>query len=128
MMLRDVTDRLVLALLVLVVLTLAGMLTGSWQLVLYPTLLAVGALLAVAVTRNGRVPLGIPVGTTAMLVVLFGALHTMGIAAPRGEGTVLGWDPMTALYLFVVGPAFLLVGLLYAFSDRAAGTREENLR
>lgn len=127
-MFRDVTDRLALALLVLVVLTLAGMLTGSWQLVLYPTLLMIGALLAFSLTRRGRLALGIPVGVTALLVVLFGILHAMGLAAPSGEGSVLGWDPMTALYLFVVGPAFVLVGLLYAFSDRTAPAREENLR
>jgi uncharacterized membrane protein YedE/YeeE len=131
-MLRDVTDRLALALLVLAVLTLAGMLTGSWELVLYPTLLTIGALLAVAVTRDGRPAMGIPAGVTGLLVVLFAILHAMGIADPSGTGTLLGWDPMTAVYLFVVGPAFLLVGLLYALSDRTAPATapapEENLR
>jgi hypothetical protein len=125
---RDVTDRLALVLLVLGVLTLAGMVAGMWQLVLYPTLLIVGALLAISVTRNGRTPLGIPAGVTVLLLALFGILHAMGVAAPSGRGTVLGWDPMTALYLFVVGPAFLLVGLLYALTDRTATTHEENPR
>jgi hypothetical protein len=125
---RDVANRLVLVLLVLGVLTLAGMLTGSWQLVLYPTPLTIGALLAVSVAHNGRTPLGIPAVVTGLLLVLFGILHAMGVASPSGRGTVLGWDPMTALYLFVVGPAFLLVGLLYALTDRTAKTPEENLR
>jgi hypothetical protein len=124
----DPTDRLVLALLGLATLTAAGMLAGSWQLVLYPTLLSIGALLALSLTHHGRTAPGIPVGITVLLVALFGILHAMGVAAPNGRGTVLGWDPMTALYLFVVGPAYLLVGLLYALSDRTAPTREENLR
>lgn len=124
-MFRDVVDRLALALLVLAVLTLAGMLVGSWQLVLYPTLLTIGVLLAVSVARNGRPAFGVPAGVTALLLVLFGILHAMGVADPSGRGTVLGWDPMTALYLFVVGPAFLLVGLLYALNDRTATTHEE---
>jgi 4-amino-4-deoxy-L-arabinose transferase-like glycosyltransferase len=125
---RDLTNRLASVVLVLGVLTIAGMVTATWQLVLYPTLLIVGALLAISVTRNGRTALGIPVGVTVLLVALFGILHAMGVASPSGRGTVLGWDPMTALYLFVVGPAFLLVDLLYALTDRTATTPEENLR
>lgn len=112
-------DHLAVAVLVLGGAALAGMLLATWQLVLYPSLLLMGVLLALALSGRPRaVRAGVAVGVTALLVALFAVLHLMGIAAPSGSGSFLGWDPMTALYLFVVGPAFVLVGLLYALTDR----------
>jgi hypothetical protein len=127
---RNETDRLAWGLLALSVLAVAGMLLGSWELVLYPSLVLFGVLLAMSLVGQGRVALGIPVGVTVLLLVLFGALHAMGIASPDGTGSVLGWDPMTALYLFVVGPAFVLVALLYGLHDRSRSTTtdEETVR
>lgn len=130
---RSETDRLAWALLAMSVVAVAGMLLGRWQLVLYPSLLTVGVLLAMSLVRRaGGLPLRVPVGVTALLLVLFGALHAMGLASPAGEGSVLGWDPMTAVYLFLVGPAFVLVALLYALHDRTAATEnaadEETVR
>lgn len=127
-------DRLALGLLVLGALALAGMLLGTWQLVLYPSLLFMGVLLALALGgRTAGIAVGLPAGVTALLVVLFAVLHGMGIAAPPGSGSVLGWDPMTALYLFGVGPAFVLVGLLFglvnpSLSRPGAPADEEMLR
>jgi hypothetical protein len=112
-------DPLAVGLLVLGGVALAGMLFGAWQLVLYPSLVLMGVLLAMALAgRPTALQVGLPAGVTAMLVVLYGILHAMGIASPSGTGSFLGWDPMTALYLFGVGPAFVLVGLLYALTDR----------
>lgn len=126
---RNDTDRLALALLALACAAIAGMLSGTWQLVLYPSLLIVGVLLAMAlVHRRGAVAVGLPVGVGALLLVLFVVLHVLGVDSPSGAGSFLGWDPMTALYLFGVGPAFLLVGLLYALIDRPAATDEEIAR
>lgn len=123
------SDRLAVLLLVAVSAAVVGMLLGSWQLVLYPTLLLVGVLLAFALlSRAGG--LMVPVTVTLALVALFGALHAMGWAAPSGEGLVLGWDPSTALYLFVIGPVFVLVSLLFVFyggdgdERRTAATEE----
>lgn len=115
---KDDSDRLAPVLLVLVAAALVGMVVGSWELVLYPTLLTVGTLLAMALARRGLAMRGLAIAVTTLLLVLYGVLHAMGIAAPSGDGTVLGWDPMTALYLFLVGPAFLLVGLLHGLLDR----------
>lgn len=108
------SDRLAVLLLVAVSTALVGMLLGSWQLVLYPTLLLVGVLLAFALARRTGSVL-VPVAVTAVLLALFGALHAMGLGAPSGEGLVLGWDPLTALYLFGIGPVFVLVSLLFVF-------------
>lgn len=112
----------------LAVLTMFGMLLGSWQLVLYPSLLIVGVLLAMSMAAKGQLRYGIPVFVTVLLVGLFALLHAMGVDDPSGEGSFLGWDPMTAIYLFVVGPAFLLVGLLFALHDRSSDTAREAVR
>jgi hypothetical protein len=130
---RSRTERLAWALLALSVVAVAGMLLGRWQLVLYPSLLTVGVLLAMSLVHGvGAARLGVPIGVTGLLVALFGVLHAMGVASPTGSGTLLGWDPMTAVYLFLVGPAFVLVSLLYAVHDRPAATEataaEETVR
>lgn len=116
------------SLLIVAALTLVGMALGSWQLVLYPSLLMVGALLALALLPHEKSAFGVPLCVTGLLVALFVVLHAMGVAEPSGEGSVLGWDPMTALYLFVVGPAFVLVGLLYAVHDRSTAQDREAVR
>lgn len=128
---KDDSDRLAVAVLVLGAVALTGMLIGAWQLVLYPALLLMGALLAMAlVARPGRVAVGVPAGVVALLLALYASLHAMGVDSPSGIGSWLGWDPMTALYLFGLGPAFLLVGLLYALieNDAAGATDEETAR
>lgn len=126
---KDDTDRLAMALLALGCVALAGMLLGTWELVLYPSLLIIGVLLAMAlVRRTVAVAVGLPGGVVVLLLVLFTILHVMGVDSPSGTGSFLGWDPMTALYLFVVGPAFLLVGLLYALTERPDATEEEIAR
>lgn len=128
---RNHTDRLAVTLLVLGCAAVAGMLLDTWELVLYPSLVMMGVLLAMALTRSTRrVAVGVPVGMVTLLVVLYAILHAMGVDSPSGTGSWLGWDPMTALYLFGLGPAFLLVGLLYALTERdhAAATDEEIAR
>lgn len=118
---RSETDRLAWGLLALSVVAVAGMLLGRWQLVLYPSLLTVGVLLAMSLVNGlGAARLRLPIGVTGLLLALFGTLHAMGVASPTGSGSLLGWDPMTAVYLFLVGPAFVLVALLYAVHDRPA--------
>jgi hypothetical protein len=125
------TDHLAAALLALGCAVVVGMLLGTWELVLYPSLLMMGVLLAMAlIRRRTSLAIGLPAGVVALLVALFGALHAMGADSPSGAGSFLGWDPMTALYLFGLGPAFLLVGLLYALTHRdgMAATDEETAR
>jgi len=126
------SDRLAVLLLAVLSVATVGMVLGSWQLVLYPTLLTVGVLLAFALVRRTG-GLVVPVAVTSVLLALFGALHGIGLAAPSGEGLVLGWDPATALYLFGVGPAFVLVSLLFVLyggdrPGRRTPTRKEASR
>lgn len=121
-------DRYAIALLALACVALAGMLLSTWELVLYPTLVACGVLLAIALRGRGPVAVLLPVGVTALLLASYGVLHAMGLGAPSGAGLLLGWDPMTAVYLFLLGPVFLLVGLLYALlgaPGRHAGADDE---
>lgn len=122
-------DGLMWALLALFGLAALGMLLGSWELVLYPGLLAIGALIAISpVLKGRRTAVTVPLGVTALLLALFGALHLMGVDDPSGTGSFLGWDPMTALYLFGVGAAFVLVSLLYALTDRPTTPAKESSR
>ncbi len=123
---KNDNDRPAVALLALGCVVLAGMLLGTWELVLYPSLLIIGVLLAMAlIRRRSAVKIGVPVGVVVLLLALYATLHAMGIDSPSGTGTFLGWDPMTALYLFGIGPAVLLVGLLYALVDRPHATKED---
>ncbi len=126
---KNDNDGPAVALLVLGCVVLAGMLLGTWELVLYPSLLIIGVLLAMAlIRRRSAVKIGVPVGVVVLLLALYATLHAMGIDSPSGTGSFLGWDPMTAFYLFGVGPAFLLVGLLYALLDRPDPTEEDVAR
>lgn len=102
------------AVLVLAVVVAAGMLLASWRLVLYPSVVMFGVLMSLGLRREMRsAAVSIPAGIVALLLALFAVLDLMGLGDPSGEGLVLGLSPLTALYLFGIGAAFLAVGLLY---------------
>jgi hypothetical protein len=125
---KDESNTMAWALLVLSGLALVGMLVGSWELLLYTTVVTFSVLLAMSVAGSPRAGVAVPVGVTVALLALFGLLHSMGLASPTGEGSFLGWDPMTAIYLFAIGPVYLAVSLAYALHDRATATDEEIAR
>lgn len=105
------------AVLVLTVAAAAGMLIGSWRLVLYPSILLFGVLISLGMRSGSRSPaVRIPAAVVALLLTLFIVLDLMGLGNPSGEGLVLGLSPLTALYFFGVGPAVVLVGLLYGLA------------
>lgn len=115
-----------LAVLLLSIMALAGMVLGRWELVLYPSLLLVGVLLAAGRSHRGRWSAVVPVVTAVLLVGLFALLHLNGLDSSRAASPVLGWDPLTAAYLFIIGPAFLLVGVFYALTDGAQVEKESD--
>ncbi|MDV6010945.1 hypothetical protein [Haloechinothrix sp. LS1_15] len=109
------TDPLAYALLILLALAVAGMLTADWRLVLYPTLLAVGVLLAMSrPVRDRRLAVALPTVLTILLLAGYGALDALSVSDPEVTGLVLGLAPTTALYFFGITPVILLVALAYA--------------
>ncbi|MDN5896467.1 MAG: hypothetical protein L0H93_20910 [Nocardioides sp.] len=112
------TDRLVMLLLVLTCIMLAGMLTASWRVVLYPYLVVIGVIILLGVgTRRSRdsvlmwMGIGVPVGYIALYLWLEVAMQGAG-----GESSdlVFGLVPTTAIYFFAIWPFGLLVAGLYA--------------
>lgn len=130
-MARNLLNRLIYAMLGLVVLIIVGMLIASWRMVLYPFLLIVGISILFGLTRavqRNRSVLLLPIGVVVLLVALYGWLDSMSVADPDGEGIVLGLAPTTALYFFGIMPAFLLVGLAFSltFSQDAPELEEDS--
>jgi len=118
-MASGLSNRLIYAMLGLLVLVIIGMLVGSWRIVLYPFLLIVGISISFGLTRALRSNQGvllIPVGVVALLLALYGSLDLMSVADPAGEGMVFGFAPTTALYFFGITPVILLVGLAFALT------------
>lgn len=116
------TDRLVTLLLVLVCIMIAGMLTTSCRVVLYPYLVVIGVVILLGVgTRRSRdsvlmwLGIGVPLGYFALYIWLEVAMRDN-----PGESTtlVLGVVPTTAIYFFAIWPFGLVVAILYAVFHR----------
>ncbi|MBB4929588.1 hypothetical protein F4561_000408 [Lipingzhangella halophila] len=122
------SDLLIYALLLLVTLAVLGMLLADWRLVLYPTLLSAGVLIALSRPgRSHRLAVALPAGVTVLLLAGYGALDALSVSDPQVSGLVFGFAPTTALYLFGIAPVLLLVGLAYACTfttDDTEGTVE----
>lgn len=126
----NLSNKLMYALLGLVILLTIGMLVGSWRMVLYPFLPIAGICITYGLLRNvrsNRMMLLLPISLVALLTVLYIWLDAMSVADPDGEGLVLGFAPTTALYFFGITPVTLLVGLAFAltFSEEVSGTDED---
>jgi hypothetical protein len=113
------SNKLMYALLGLVVLSTIGMLFGSWRVVLYPFFPVAGICMVFGLmreVRSNRKMLLLPAGLVALLAALYVWLDAMSVADPDGEGLVLGFAPTTALYFFGITPAVILVGLAFALT------------
>ncbi|KRF15506.1 hypothetical protein ASG90_12525 [Nocardioides sp. Soil797] len=112
------TDRLVMLLLLLACIMIAGMLTTSWRVVLYPYLVVIGVIILLGVgTRRSRdsvlmwMGIGVPLGYLAFYLWLEVAMQGDGGASTN---LVAGVVPTTAIYFFAIWPFGLVVGGLYA--------------
>ena len=114
----QLSNRLMYVLLGLAALMTAGMLAGSWRLVLYPLLPIIGISALFGFIRelpSGR--RGVLVA--GVLVVMFAAFFVVLDAMTGGEPTgstsyIIGMTPPTALYLIVWPLLVLVAGVLYA--------------
>lgn len=117
------------ALLVLMVVMLIGMLTGSWRAVLYPYLVVIGLCLAVGLVKaicRWKHLIALPVAVPVLYLALFVVLDVLTVKEPTGgSGTVFGLVPSTALYLLGIWPLALVLTLLYAWTfDHASRAAE----
>lgn len=123
-------DKLIYALLGLVVLMTIGMLTGSWRMILYAYLFIIGISIIFGLTRRiksrGNL-IGVPIGVSVLYVVLYVWLDVMTMGSPTGgEGLVWGMTPATALFMLGIWPASILVTLLYAWTFPVEEAMSEN--
>lgn len=116
------TNRLVTALLVLVILMLVGMLTGSWRVVLYPYLAVIGIIILLGVgSRRADSPiyLALGAGVSAVYFALFIWLDVvMGPGIDADTALIGGVVPSTAIYFFAIWPFGMVVAVLYSLFHR----------
>lgn len=116
------TDRLVTVLLVLVTIMLVGMLTASWQVVLYPYLVVVGVIILLGVgARRGTdsVLMWFGIAVPVVYIALYVWLEVVMAGQPEeGSDLVLGLVPSTAIYFLAIWPVGLVVAACYAFLHR----------
>lgn len=113
------SNRLMYALLGLVILIIIGMLTASWRVILYPYLFVIGISILLGLTKTiqtKRHLIWVPFGVTALYLVLYVWLDVISLKSPTGgTGYVLGMVPTTAIFLLGIWPTAILVSLLYAW-------------
>jgi len=122
------SNRLIYALLGLVILMLIGMLISSWRVVLYPLLPVIGISILFGYTRelpSRKWPLLI----AGSVVVLFGLLFTVLDIMTGGEPTgstnyVLGMTPPMALYIISFPSIVVLTGILYGLTFKQEDVQE----
>ena len=116
------TNRLVTALLILVCLMIVGMLTGSWRVVLYPYLAAIGIIILLGIgTRRADNPafLALGAGVSAVYFALFIWLDVvMGAGLDSNTGLIGGVVPSAAIYFFAIWPFGMIVAFLYSLFHR----------
>lgn len=114
------SNRLIYALLGLVVLMLIGMIFSSWRVVLYPFLVIVGINILFGFTKElpgGKRPFLVAGPVVGLLIVLFVALDVISGGEPTGSTNyVLGMTPPMALYVIGFPVLIVLVGFLYALT------------
>ena len=116
----ELSNRMIYAVLGLVVLMLVGMLLSSWRVILYPLILLIGISILFGYTRElpGR---KWPLLVAGSIVVLYGLLFILLDLLTGGEPTgstnyVLGMTPPMALYIISFPLLVILAGVLYGLT------------
>jgi len=116
----SISDKIIYTILLLVSVTLIGMLTGSWRIILYPYLVVIGiAILAGLVKNVEKNPrkIWIPASVSLAYIILYSWLDVSTIDSPTGGTSyILGLTPSMAIYLLGIWPLANLVCLLYAWT------------
>jgi hypothetical protein len=116
----ELSNRMIYAVLGLVVLMLVGMLLSSWRVILYPLIPLIGISILFGYTRElpGK---KWPLAVAGSLVVLYGLLFIVLDILSGGEPTgstnyVLGMTPPMALYIISFPILVILAGVLYGLT------------
>jgi hypothetical protein len=113
-------DKLIYTLLFLVSLTLIGMITASWRIILYPYLIVIGIAILLGMLKNVKKnprKIWIPISVSAIYIILYAWLDIMTIGSPTGGDTyILGLTPSMALYVLGIWPFANVICLLYAWT------------
>ena len=124
----ELSNRMIYAVLGLVILMLIGMLLSSWRVVLYPLVLLIGISILFGYTRElpGR---KWPLVVAGSIVVLYGLLFILVDILTGGEPTgstnyVLGMTPPMALYIISFPLLVILVGVLYGLTFKQEDVQE----
>ncbi len=114
------SNRMIYAVLGLVVLILVGMLLSSWRVILYPLIFLIGISILFGYTRElpGK---KWPLVVAGSIVVLYGLLFVVLDILTGGEPTgstnyVLGMTPPMALYIISFPLLVILAGVLYGLT------------
>lgn len=124
----ELSNRMIYAVLGLVVLMLVGMLLSSWRVILYPLIFLIGISILFGYTRElpGR---KWPVLVAGSIVVLYGLLFVLLDLMTGGEPTgstnyVLGMTPPMALYVISFPLLVILAGVLYGLTFKQEDVQE----
>ncbi len=124
----ELSNRLIYAVLGLVVLMLVGMLLSSWRVILYPLIFLIGISILFGYTRElpGR---KWPLLVAGSIVVLYGLLFIVLDLMTGGEPTgstnyVLGMTPPMALYIISFPLLVILAGVLYGLTFKQEDVQE----
>jgi hypothetical protein len=124
----ELSNRLIYAMLGLVVLMLIGMLLSSWRVILYPLILVIGVSILFGYTRElpGK---KWPLLVAGSIVVLYGLLFVVLDIMTGGEPTgstnyVLGMTPPMALYIIGFPLLVVLAGVLYGLTFKQEDVQE----
>lgn len=124
----ELSNRLIYAVLGLVVLMLVGMLLSSWRVILYPLILLIGISILFGYTRElpGR---KWPLLVAGSVVVLYGLLFIVIDVMTGGEPTgttnyVLGMIPPMALYIISFPLLIVMAGVLYGLTFKQEDVQE----
>lgn len=122
------SNRLIYAVLGLVVLMLVGMLLSSWRVILYPLIFLIGISILFGYTKElpGK---KWPLVVAGSIVVLYGLLFIMLDILTGGEPTgstnyILGMTPPMALYIISFPILVILAGVLYGLTFKQEDVQE----
>ncbi|CAN5723818.1 hypothetical protein BH24ACT22_BH24ACT22_15190 [soil metagenome] len=124
----ELSNRMIYAVLGLVVLMLVGMLLSSWRVILYPLIFLIGISILFGYTKElpGR---KWPILVAGSMVVLYGLLFVVLDFMTGGEPTgstnyVLGMTPPMALYIISFPLLVILAGVLYGLTFKQEDVQE----
>ncbi|MGB3634055.1 MAG: hypothetical protein WA982_08445 [Rubrobacteraceae bacterium] len=124
----ELTNRMIYAVLGLVVLMLVGMLLSSWRVVLYPLIFLIGISILFGYTKDlpGK---KWPLVVAGSMVVLYGMLFIVLDILTGGEPTgstnyILGMTPPMAHYIISFPVLVILAGVLYGLTFKQEDVQE----